>query len=219
MRRSGDELDDLLGDNITEGLPRIVAGMFDGDTEALLNMIADHSVDEYVRDALFGAATFLAWEGRIERDRLADFLEHFRRQRLAPDRDFGWVGCQRAVALLGLNHLAPQVHEAFWHGRICKTIMSRSDFDGDLDAALGDPASVSRFKTAHLGYIDDVLVELEFFDRPFEDHDTPDWSRTPGSDSMTEPIIPAVNPWRGVGRNDPCPCGSGKKAKKCCLAG
>ena len=22
--------------------------------------------------------------------------------------------------------------------------------------------------------------------------------------------------WRGVGRNDPCPCGSGKKAKKCC---
>ncbi|MCF6115630.1 SEC-C domain-containing protein [Mesorhizobium muleiense] len=23
---------------------------------------------------------------------------------------------------------------------------------------------------------------------------------------------------RHVGRNDPCPCGSGKKAKKCCLA-
>jgi len=146
LRRSGDELDDLLGDSITEGLPRIVAGMFDGDTEALLNMIADYSVDEYVRDALFGAATFLAWEGRIERDRLADFLEHFRRQRLAPDRDFGWVGWQRAVALLGLNHLAPQVHEAFRHGRICKTIMSRSDFDGDLDAPWGDPASVSRFK-------------------------------------------------------------------------
>jgi uncharacterized protein len=22
--------------------------------------------------------------------------------------------------------------------------------------------------------------------------------------------------WRGVGRNDPCPCGSGRKAKHCC---
>lgn len=22
--------------------------------------------------------------------------------------------------------------------------------------------------------------------------------------------------WQGVGRNDPCPCGSGKKAKHCC---
>ena len=25
------------------------------------------------------------------------------------------------------------------------------------------------------------------------------------------------NPYRNVGRNDPCPCGSGKKFKKCCL--
>ena len=28
---------------------------------------------------------------------------------------------------------------------------------------------------------------------------------------------PVTNPLRGVGRNDPCPCGSGKKYKKCCL--
>jgi uncharacterized protein YecA (UPF0149 family) len=28
---------------------------------------------------------------------------------------------------------------------------------------------------------------------------------------------PAVNPFKGVGRNDPCPCGSGKKFKACCL--
>ncbi|NGN98686.1 prepilin peptidase [Grimontia sp. S25] len=26
----------------------------------------------------------------------------------------------------------------------------------------------------------------------------------------------AVNPYKTVGRNDPCPCGSGKKFKKCC---
>jgi len=26
---------------------------------------------------------------------------------------------------------------------------------------------------------------------------------------------PARNPQRDVGRNDPCPCGSGKKFKKC----
>ncbi|OLD72454.1 MAG: preprotein translocase subunit SecA [Chloroflexi bacterium 13_1_20CM_66_33] len=27
--------------------------------------------------------------------------------------------------------------------------------------------------------------------------------------------VPAANPYAGVGRNDPCPCGSGKKFKKC----
>ena len=34
----------------------------------------------------------------------------------------------------------------------------------------------------------------------------------------TDGDAPAVNQFRDVGRNDPCPCGSGKKFKKCCLA-
>ena len=31
-----------------------------------------------------------------------------------------------------------------------------------------------------------------------------------------EPPAPAVRPEPKTGRNDPCPCGSGKKFKKCC---
>jgi uncharacterized protein YecA (UPF0149 family) len=30
-------------------------------------------------------------------------------------------------------------------------------------------------------------------------------------------IAPYMRSTRKVGRNDPCPCGSGKKYKKCCL--
>jgi preprotein translocase subunit SecA len=33
------------------------------------------------------------------------------------------------------------------------------------------------------------------------------------------PPAPASNPYAGIGRNDPCPCGSGKKFKKCHGAG
>jgi tetratricopeptide (TPR) repeat protein len=33
------------------------------------------------------------------------------------------------------------------------------------------------------------------------------------------PTSPLVNTAKDVGRNDPCPCGSGKKYKKCCWAG
>lgn len=33
----------------------------------------------------------------------------------------------------------------------------------------------------------------------------------------SEEYIPIVEAhWGDVGRNDPCPCGSGKKFKKCC---
>ncbi|MBQ2468125.1 MAG: SEC-C domain-containing protein, partial [Clostridia bacterium] len=41
-------------------------------------------------------------------------------------------------------------------------------------------------------------------------------SRGDGSDTKKRPV---VNKGGKVGRNDPCPCGSGKKYKKCCGAG
>lgn len=31
------------------------------------------------------------------------------------------------------------------------------------------------------------------------------------------PAAPLRKPFRRVGRNDPCPCGSGKKFKRCCI--
>ena len=37
-------------------------------------------------------------------------------------------------------------------------------------------------------------------------------------DPFSEPVLPFVRETPRVGRNDPCPCGSGKKYKKCCLA-
>lgn len=36
------------------------------------------------------------------------------------------------------------------------------------------------------------------------------------SPAMTPPVPPFVRPVPKIGRNDPCPCGSGKKNKKCC---
>lgn len=35
-------------------------------------------------------------------------------------------------------------------------------------------------------------------------------------DNLEEKQEPYVNPYRKIGRNDPCPCGSGKKYKRCC---
>jgi hypothetical protein len=44
--------------------------------------------------------------------------------------------------------------------------------------------------------------------------DTPDFD---GDRFFEAPAIPYTRPTEKIGRNDPCPCGSGKKYKRCCM--
>jgi uncharacterized protein len=216
LRRPLQEIDVLLGDAITESMAKIVAGVFDGDIDALLALIADSSIDGFIREALFGAATFLAWERRIERDRLQGFLVRFYEERPAEDGDQAWAGWLQAIALLGLRHLVPLVDNAWREGRIPEEWIDRPQFDDDLAEAERAPDDIDRFTQVNLGYIEDVLVSLAWTRGTEDIFDEDDGGRLWAD--FAYPKEPIRNPWRHVGRNDPCPCGSGKKAKKCCLA-
>ncbi len=213
LSRPSEDLELLLGDALTETLPRIVAGVFDGNAEALFNAIADQDRDELVRDSLFRAATFLTWEGRIDRTVMIDFLRRFGSGDLSVDGEFVWHAWVDAICILGLRDLRPLVIEALEKGRIDEFIFEREPFEEILQHAERNPSDTSRFDGLGMGYIDDVvgLLQEYSFDDVKDDID--------GS-SIHESINqqPAINPWRNVGRNDPCPCGSGKKAKRCCLA-
>jgi len=216
LRRPFDEIDDLLGNGITESLAKIVTGVFDDDAEGLFALMVDRSIDEFIREALFGAATFLAWEGRIQRERFRQFLVRFHEERLADNGDQAWAGWLQAIMLLGLRDLVPLVDEAWREGRLSEQWVDRSEFDDELAAAERAPDNIDRFTQRYLGYIEDVLVSLDWT-RGSEDEFEGDEEQDPWAD-FDYPNEPVRNPWRHVGRNDPCPCGSGKKAKKCCLA-
>ena len=214
LRRPEPQLDYLLGDAITETLPKILCGVFDGDVDALFATTASRSVDGFVREALLGAASFLCWSGRIPADRMQGFLERFYTERLAGDADPAWTGWLNAIAWLGLRHLAPLVHRAWDEGRVDSHMLERGDFEDDLAEAEFAPDDAARFKRAGLGYIEDVLAALEWTQALADDGEESEEMPAPW---LLPGAVPTVNPWRQVGRNDPCPCGSGKKAKKCCL--
>jgi hypothetical protein len=235
LRRSQDEVEYFMGDANPEHLPRIVAGMFNGDTDALFDTVMDLRLEDLTRDALLGAATFLTWEGRIDRERMTAFLRRFETDRLAPDEDLAWSGWAQAVALLGVRELAPAVLAAYERGLIESEILERHEFMESLQRAERAPKDIQPFKDAGLGYIDDVVVALEHWilgDHFVDDHLTSDDDDISDEDILEDlgmprdprlPLnlagVPASNPWRHIGRNDPCSCGSGKKAKRCCLAG
>jgi Protein of unknown function (DUF1186)/SEC-C motif len=206
-----DLVDYLLGDAITETLPKILAGMFDGDIELLLALIDNGKVDEWVREAALKALAFLAFDGWVDPVAAEEFLTRFEQQNAAPAGDAIWHGWMTAVAMLGLERLSARVYAAFEDGRIAKEFANESDYRELLAAAVARPADPARFDDEHLGYIKDIVEALEFFQtEDFEEADDRDLLRWAADK-------PVRNPWRDVGRNDPCPCGSGKKFKKCCL--
>jgi hypothetical protein len=203
LRRPIDYVEDLVGDCASVSLAKILAGTFDGDADAVFEAIADRSIDEFGRHACLGAATFLTWDGRIGHDRMHAFLQRFYEERLVADCNFAWIAWLEAIALLGCRDLAPLVHQAWDEERIPELVLERARFEELLSNAERAPGDVARLKDFNLGYIDDVVETLETY--------------ADLEDELYEPPEPAKNPWRGVGRNDPCPCGSGKKFKKCCM--
>jgi hypothetical protein len=224
LKGSPDRVDELLGDAVTENLSQILSGLFDGDAQPLHDLVLDAGVDAYVREAALNALTFLAFEARIERTAFAAFLLRFDEARLAPaDDDVMWHAWMTAVALLGLTALEPRVRAAFADGRISPDWCGEDDFDELLKAAIARPGDRTRLELEQMGYIEDTVAALEKFSESdddfaagaFADDETDSEEET--WPSWAELGLPAENPYRDVGRNDPCPCGSGKKFKRCCL--
>lgn len=206
LRRPVDEVEAMLGDTLTETLPRIIASVFDGDAPALFAAIVDRRIDEAARWSLLTAAAFLTWDGKIDAAATHTFLHGFGTGRLAPRYDAAWIGWGEAVAVLGLADLAPLV-ETVWSA-MPPEIADLRRFRETMADAVADPRDPGRFEASNAGYLDDVVTALDWT-RPREDDDAREHSLAK----------PATNPLRGVGRNDPCPCGSGRKYKKCCAAG
>jgi hypothetical protein len=203
LRRPADEVDVLLGDAVTGTLPRLAVSLFDGDAEALLDIIGDPAVDEFVRWNLFGAVTFLTFEGRIGRDATHAFLIRFDDERLARAGEAAWNGWAEAIALLGFTDLSDRYTAALAQARLLEDVCGPDWFQAVLFDALNNPDDPERFRMHRFGYLRNAAEEL---DELLSDEDT-----------EGEPDVPIQNPLRDVGRNDPCPCGSGKKYKKCCL--
>jgi uncharacterized protein len=118
LRQPEERLELLLGDAEVASVPKIVAGVFDGDPAPLEALLIDPSVGEGVRMVLFGTLAFLTAAGRIERGETRRFLERFERERLAEPGDCAWAGWEEAVVRLGLRDLWPRVDKARRDGRV-----------------------------------------------------------------------------------------------------
>lgn len=214
LRLPPDVLNSILGDAITETSHRVMAAVFDGDPEPLYAIIRDPDADEFVRAKMCQTIAMLTRRGELPREATAAFLRECHAQLEPQQNCYVWSGWIDAVAWLGLTELRPLVQQAFQRGSIDPMWLTLKNFEDALQHTLDHPDAEPRHSAGKLALFGETVAELS------------KWHgfKPKGLDKVTSDLglqtsfgLPHREPARKVGRNDPCPCGSGKKFKKCCL--
>lgn len=214
LRQPSSTLDFLLGDALTETAFRVVAGIFDGDLQPHFEAILDSGTDEFARSSLMRALVMITQMHSEHRAMTEEFLRSFLTHcPEAPTEVLcGWM---YAVADLGLGDMTEDVRVLFQQGRIPPVYCKFGDFLEDLQATLNSgerPENRRYLKPLITDAIDELSKWHSYTDAFFA-----------GQRKAKVTNAGRVAPWIEAltvktGRNDPCPCGSGKKYKKCCLA-
>lgn len=215
LLKDAETADLVLGDMITENLHRILISLFDGDAAALRTLIETEQADDFVRDAAMVALSYLTRIGRVANEETHSFLRCSLDGMMPQEPHIVWMSWVMAVARLGYRDLAGAAETMIRNGRVPDNIMDVSLFREDLRRTLDDPTGMAGFVHDRIGPFEDIVGEMARWAYVNEQAAKLD-KVAPGS-RVTDWQEPVVNPLRGVGRNDPCPCGSGKKFKKCCL--
>ena len=218
LAKEGDVLDAVMGDGVTTTLKRILIGTYDGDLDTLKGMIEAAAADEYVRSGALQVLAYLTATGRVAREETEAYLLRLYDSMEPQHEDFVWSGWVLAIALLGLETLSGIVRQAFARGLIDPMVMRYDDFRRDLARTLADPERMAGLRYDRLAPLEDAIGELSGW-YAFSDAFKRDQERRAGGLGLAPSAAPQplINPFKNVGRNDPCPCGSGKKFKKCCL--
>lgn len=239
-----DALDDLVGDDLTESIPRILGTLGAEHPDLIESMIAKHELFYFVRSAAAGALCAMVAQGTLPRSAAVEGLMRQMRSAVeAGDRDTATI----AVCHLGnLNPLEVQdeIRSAFERKLINEEMTSWHGF-AQYDLYPDRPGECPHLNREHFVAIDDAVAELNAWRRFDEMPERQvveelssglrqnEWSQSYFGDGLDEDALDGElgdlapphydqsltirNEAHRIGRNDPCPCGSGKKYKKCCL--
>ncbi len=216
----GETLFDAIGDTVTEGYKRQLAAVCHGDARGIERLIDDPGLNEYVRTAAIGALEILFANGELDRDALVDCLGRLAKRWLdaaeageEPSDATAWIWATLVwlAADIDAQELVPTIRRAFelqlvdpWLGGDAQR------FEHVMAEHRDRPEPYKPSPGVGLpGHPVDELEHWYCFRTPVQRiPETPDRRSVVGR----VPVRAATK----VGRNDPCPCGSGKKYKKCC---
>ncbi|MBN9689441.1 MAG: DUF1186 domain-containing protein [Verrucomicrobia bacterium] len=199
---------ELPQNDMVDDAARILASVFPQDPDPLAELALNRMAHALVRgQALRSLLVLYAWE-ELSRDTLLEILRRHLTALKPPEDILVAISLLDVINSLNLRELVPDLRVAFKQGQLEGAIESLTEFESSLGASAEVWASFIREWNQPINAIADCSRWPCFNSSEDEDEDDEPWEE----EAISTPYIaPAA-----VGRNDPCPCGSGKKYKKCC---
>jgi Protein of unknown function (DUF1186)/SEC-C motif len=224
----GEQALDLTGDMVTENGAAVLASVCGGDPAPLFKLIHDEAVNQFVRgQAIDGLMVQFVW-GERPRDAIVEDLRLLFHMLPRPGEACVWAGLTSLICDFQVPELAAEARQAFDEGLVDESFLDVTYFD----ETLSDPSQSWLEDFRHRNAPIDAVAECSMWLCCRDDNEDLDpWEDAEEIDpedcsddalgllpdevpNLPKPV-PYVAPHK-VGRNEPCPCGSGKKYKKCC---
>lgn len=210
-----DDLEEFIGDTITDGLASIIYSTYDGDLLALENIIENPLINIYARGETLDVYTKLYSNGKIDRE---DFIKYLRK--IIYDIPY-FEDKDLATDIMGIaihKHIFEIIDDIQFLYDENRIII---DYYGEYDAFIDYIYSYEEDRET-VKYIDSAIEEMEWWACFEQSEEKKAKIRTDMEkfkkiiDKMEKQNFENKKP-KKIGRNDPCPCGSGKKYKRCCI--
>ena len=214
----GEVVMELMGDVVTEDLERMLASLCHGDLAPIKRLIEDPEVNEWVRGAALDALVVLYAEGQLEREQIIDYLKNLFSTKVERKSSYLWSTMINTACDLYPEELIEEIKRAYGEDLVDSFDVGFDDVKNTL--AKGKESQLADTKSRCKGLIGNVIDEIGWWACFRESAEVDHLVRDPFEveDDFWLPEVKQVVRQRPmIGRNDPCPCGSGKKYKKCCL--
>jgi hypothetical protein len=209
----GENAFEIGGDTVTQDGGRILASTFDGDFEPIKSLILNRQANEYCRGQAVEAMALLAAWGEMPHEIVEAYFLWLAREGLERDCSHVWDNLASSAADIEALQVFPELRRAYDEGLIEPGFMTQSTLDEVEAGPRGKWIERHRSSYPPISDVAEATSWWQCFSKP----DLKTTARELG-DQAREPANLQTRQSQKTGRNDPCPCGSGKKYKKCCGA-
>lgn len=213
---SYDTLNYILGDTLTEAGNRILASTCDGNIALLKNLIENDEIDEFARSATLRSLVVLVLNNQLQRDEIMNYFKELLTGKLLTVNTHvitEIVCCCVDLYPLEVYH---EIKQVFERGQVDTMVIHLQEVEETLENSQEEILNRNKQKI-HFQFIDDTIQEMHWW-ACFKQPKSRQRSNVTKSFPRSKKTNPAVKVEK-IGRNEPCPCGSGLKYKKCCGKG